>query len=84
MIEPGFYERVDLEAAVEAHDEFQLDHEMSTPEFVRRIVEAALVGVQPATVEGGELRMADDDDNTQPLSLVERLVSAWRPTERET
>ena len=97
--EPGFYERIDLEAALEAHDEFQLDHEMSSLEFVRRIIEAALVGVQPATVElkalkrcrhghsGAHAYIGADAGNAcpgpEPDSKQQRVVTEWKPVGEE-
>ena len=89
MIEPGFYERIDLEAARAMY--FEQKRQMPTPELalsveqIGFIIEAALVGVQPATVEERG-RMFPDPNRKGILvhrTTDRRLVSEWKPVGEE-
>jgi hypothetical protein len=80
MIEPGFYERIDLAAMREAN--FKLSHNRYDDAHLIQLIEAALVGVQPATVEEASNLAWTPDDPERPDIFTQtsrRLVSEWKP-----
>jgi len=103
--EPGFYERIDLEAAQDVliglADEDELGNQFVRADLdaVRSIIEAALVGVQPATVElkalkrcrhghsGAHAYIGADAGNAcpgpEPDSKQQRVVTEWKPVGEE-
>ena len=85
MTEPGFYERIDLgKGADELNmilENLGVDNVVLDEAAAMLVIEAVLVGVQPATVE--ETGRMFPDPNRKGILVYRtterRLVSEWKP-----